>query len=342
VSGRELSIIVPGELQIDKKNGRGSLPARALAPAKVNLGLFLGPVRAEDGRHELVSAMQSISLADELTLEHAPAGATHDEIVCPGVDGPPEDNLAARALSTFRAATGWDAPALRLRIVKRIPVAAGLGGGSADAAAALRLARHASGLGEEALLRELAAGLGADVPAQVSPGRWLTTGAGERLHELAPPSSPFGLLVLPAAATLSTADVYAEADRLGPGRTSRELVERRDALRLALELGAPIPAVRELLRNDLQQAAISLCPAIEPALSEARDAGADAVFVSGSGPTVVGVFARANGLGAAERAAAGLAGREPAPICATPVDRAFGAASRAGDVAVRHNHDLTP
>jgi 4-diphosphocytidyl-2-C-methyl-D-erythritol kinase len=270
VSGRELSIIVAGELQIDKKNGRRSLPARALAPAKVNLGLFLGPVRAEDSRHELVSVMQSISLADELTLEHAPAGATHDEIVCPGVDGPPEDNLAARALAAFRAASGWDAPALRLRIVKRIPVAAGLGGGSADAAAALRLATHASGLGEEALLRELAAGLGADVPAQVSPGRWLTTGAGERLHELAPPSSPFGLLVLPAAATLSTADVYAEADRLGPGRTSRELAERRDALRLALELGAPIPAVRELLRNDLQQAAISLCPAIGPALSEAR------------------------------------------------------------------------
>jgi 4-diphosphocytidyl-2-C-methyl-D-erythritol kinase len=302
----------------------GALPARALAPAKVNLGLFLGPVRPDDGRHELVSVMQSISLADELTLEHAPAGATGDEIVCPGVDGPPEGNLAARALSAFRAATGWDEPALRLSIVKRIPVAAGLGGGSADGAAALRLARHASGLGDETLLRELAAGLGADVPAQVSPGRWLTTGAGERLHELAPPSSPFGLLVLPAAATLSTADVYAEADRLGPARTSRELVERREALRLALELGAPIPAVRELLRNDLQKSAISLCPAIDRALSEALEGGADVAFVSGSGPTVIGVFPRANGLGAAERAAAGLAGREPAPICATPVDSAFG------------------
>ncbi len=333
---------MPRELQLDKKNERGSLPARALAPAKVNLGLFLGPERPADGRHELVSVMQSISLADELTLDRAPADATRDEIICPGVHGPPEGNLAARALSAFRAATGWHGPPLRLDIVKRIPVAAGLGGGSADGAAALRLARHASGLGDEALLGDLAAELGADVPAQVSPGRWLTTGAGECLHELLPPSSPFGLLVLPASVTLSTADVYAEADRLELARTSRELVERRDAVRAALELGAPIPVVRELLRNDLQQAAISLCPAIAAALAEARDAGADAAFLSGSGPTVVGVFARANGLGAAERAAAGLAGREPAPICATPVDRAFGAASRAGDIAVRHNHDLTP
>jgi 4-diphosphocytidyl-2-C-methyl-D-erythritol kinase len=301
-----------------------ALPVRALAPAKVNLGLFLGPVRPEDGRHELVSVMQSISLADELTLAHAPAGATQDEIECPGVEGPPVDNLAARALAAFRAETGWNAPPLRLSIVKRTPVAAGLGGGSADATAALRLARHASGLGDETLLLELAAGLGADVPAQVSPGRWLATGVGERLQELAPPSSPFGLLVLPASEALSTAEVYAEADRLGRGRTARELEERRGALCVAFELGAPIPAVRELLHNDLQQAAISLCPEIEEALAEAREAGADVALVSGSGPTVVGVFPRANGLGAAERAAAGLTGREPAPICATPVDSAFG------------------
>jgi 4-diphosphocytidyl-2-C-methyl-D-erythritol kinase len=172
------------------------------------------------------------------------------------------------------------------------------------------------------------------VPAQVSPGRWLATGAGERLQELARPNPSFGLLVLPARETLATAAVYAEADRLGRGRTARELEERRGALRLALELGAPIPAVRELLHNDLQQAAISLCPAIEEALTEAREAGADVALVSGSGPTVVGVFPRANGLGAAERAAAGLAGRMPAPICASPVDGAF---AEVADIAVRHN-----
>ena len=138
---------------------------RALAPAKINLGLFLGSVRASDGRHELVTVMQSISLADELTLEPAPAGSERDEVLCPGVPGAPEQNLAAAAMRAFRASTGWRAPPLRLSIVKRIPVAAGLGGGSADAAAALRLAMHASGLGDEPLLRTLGSQLGADVPS---------------------------------------------------------------------------------------------------------------------------------------------------------------------------------
>jgi len=294
---------------------------RALAPAKVNLGLFLGPTRAQDGRHELVTVMQSISLADELTLGEAPAGAAHDEVVCPGVAGPPAQNLAARALAAFRASTGWQAPPLRLRISKRIPVAAGLAGGSADAAAALRLARHASGLGDEQLLLTLAAELGADVPAQVSPGRWLATGAGEHLEALPDPNpESFGLLILPSAAGLSTAAVYAEADRLGLARSREQLEDRRRALKAALELSAAVPAAGELLDNDLQRAAISLCPDIARTLKQVRDAGADIALVSGSGPTVVGLFPHANGLGRAQRAAAGLQGHVPAPICTTPVD----------------------
>jgi 4-diphosphocytidyl-2-C-methyl-D-erythritol kinase len=296
---------------------------RALAPAKVNLGLFLGPTRAEDGMHELATVMQSISLADELILELAPAGAAEDEIRCPGVSAPPRENLAGAALRAFRAATGWGAPPLRLSIVKRIPVAAGLAGGSADAAAALRWVRHASGLGDEQLLLALAADLGADVPAQLTPGRWLATGAGERLDGLPDPNPPLALLVLPVAAELSTAAVYAEADRLDLGRGPHVLEDRRRELRAALELGAPVPAVRELLRNDLEPAAVSLCPQIAEALREAREAGAEEALVSGSGPTVVGLFARANGFGRAQRAAAGLTGRVPVPICATSVDATF-------------------
>jgi len=296
------------------------LPARALAPAKINLGLFLGPTR-EDGRHELVTVMQSISLADELTLEWAPAGASGDEVLCPGVDA--ERNLAGAALAAFRKATGWEEPPLRLRIDKRIPVAAGLGGGSADAAATLRLASRASGLGTEELLLALGARLGADVPAQIAPGRWLGTGAGERLRELPSPSRSFGVLVLPVAAELSTAAVYAEADRLGLGRAPRELEERRLALTAALELGAAVPVVKELLHNDLQAVAVSLCPEISGALEQARESGADAAFVSGSGPTVIGLFLRANGPERARRAAAGLEERLPAPVCATPVDGVF-------------------
>ncbi len=301
---------------------------RALAPAKINLGLFLGPVRAGDGRHELVSVMQSISLADELTLEAAVEEGEHDEIVCPGVPVAPEQNLAAAALRAFRASTGWAAPRLRLRIAKRIPVAAGLGGGSADAAATLRLASHASGLGDERLLLELARELGADVSAQVSPGRWLASGAGERLQPLPPPSAAAGVLVLALAASLSTAEVYAEADRLGLARRAPELHERRRELAGALAHGAPLPAATELLQNDLQRAAVSLCPQIADALAQARAAGAPMALVSGSGPTVLGLFPPVagspdSGPALARVAAERLSGRVPAAICAAPVGAAF-------------------
>jgi 4-diphosphocytidyl-2-C-methyl-D-erythritol kinase len=296
-----------------------ALPLRALAPAKINLGLFVGPTRP-DGRHELASVMQSISLADELVLQTTPPGTEHDEVVCEAVAG---ENLAARALELFRAATGWDVPPLQLQIGKRIPIAAGLGGGSADAAATLRLARAASGLGDLDLLSELAAELGADVPAQVTPGRWLASGAGERLQALPDPVSSLGVLVLAQASGLSTAEVYATADLIGIARDAGNLEKHREMLVKAFELGSALPGETSLLHNDLQASAVSLCPAIEKTLQEAREAGAETAFVSGSGPTVVAVFGRANGLSRAERAAAGLAGREPAALAAVSVDGNF-------------------
>jgi 4-diphosphocytidyl-2-C-methyl-D-erythritol kinase len=321
---------------------------RSLAPAKVNLGLFLGPSRPSDGRHELATVMQSVSLADELSLEPAAAGSQSDEILCEGVPGAPEKNLAARALAAFRARTGWEAPPLRLRIVKRIPVAAGLGGGSADAAATLRLAATASGLGDDALLRELAAELGADVPAQISPGRWLAWGAGEQLAPLPEPGAALELLVLPLAEGLSTAAVYAEADRLGLQRSEQELLALREQLRSALAHGAALPAASELLQNDLQRAAVSLCPPIAAALGEAHEAGAALAIVSGSGPTVLGLFPRAHEEGAlspANRAVAELSGRTPAALVASAVGAGFagpkpagGRLRRASDSSVRNNH----
>jgi 4-diphosphocytidyl-2-C-methyl-D-erythritol kinase len=291
----------------------------ALAPAKVNLGLFVGPPRAGDARHELVSVMQSISLADEITLQPARAGVEDDEVLCPGVPGDPRENLAAAALRAFRAVTGWAAPPQRLQIDKRIPVAGGMAGGSADAAATLRLARHASGLGDERLLLELGGELGADVPAQIAPGRWLARGVGERLREL-PTPAPFGLLVLPASAGLSTAAVFTEADRLARIRDESELEELSERLAAALAGGAWLPADAQLLYNDLQQAAVSLCPEIEHTLDQARVIGAQMAMLSGSGPTVVGLFADAK---AARRAAMQLSERLPAPICARPVDAEF-------------------
>jgi 4-diphosphocytidyl-2-C-methyl-D-erythritol kinase len=273
-----------------------------------------------DGRHELVTVMQPISLADEVVLEDAP-DATSDQVDCPGVAG---ENLVARALGLFRDATGWEHGPVRLHVAKAIPVAAGLGGGSADAGAALRLLHAASGLGERDQLLELAALLGADVPAQLAPARVLATDAGEGLHALPEPTRPVGVLVVPQAHGLSTADVYARADALGSPRTAAQLRDLRERLSRALALGSPLQDA-ELLRNDLQGACRALSPEAARALAQVERAGAEHALVSGSGPTVLGLFARANGAERARRAAAELADRVPAPIAAHTVGPDFAA-----------------
>lgn len=284
---------------------------RELAPAKLNLCLFLGPTRDADGRHELVTVFQPLSLADCITLEPAAFGAREDEVSCPGVPGPPEENLAARALRMFRARTNWNGPPVRLHIDKRIPVAAGMAGGSADAAAALRLAARAAGIDDDALLREVAFELGADVPAQVRPARYLATGAGEALRALDGPAAGYAVLVVPVAAQLRTADVYRRADEM---RLARGPAELRDCLRAVEAAGADLPD--DLVVNDLEPAALALCPAIGDALDAVRAAGADRALVCGSGPTVAGLFRRVD---AARGAAVALAGRSPRPMPAEPL-----------------------
>ena len=280
---------------------------RTLAPGKVNLCLLVGTPRA-DGLHPLVSLVQPVTLADELRLEPAPPGATADEVVCEGVDG---ENLAARALAAYRAASGWNGPPQRLTITKRVPVAAGMGGGSGDAAAALRLAAHAA----------LAPALGADVAAQVAPGRALVTGAGEHV-ELLPDPEHGGLLILPSDARLATAAVYREADRLGTPRPAAEL----DGLAAEVRAGAAAAALPLALAvNDLEPAARVLCPAIAAALEAARAAGADLAMVSGSGPTVFGVFAGPGGARRAEAAAAALRATHPRAVAVAPAGPELGA-----------------
>ncbi len=243
----------------------------------------------------------------------------------PSRPGRPRRTSPRERWRAFREATGWNAPAQRLTVSKRIPVAAGLGGGSADAAAALRLAQRASGLGDEQLLLELAASLGADVPAQVTPGRWLATGAGELLRALPDPLPALELLVLPSEEQLSTAEVYAMYDRLGSERDEHELEQLAEQLRVATALGAPLPGARELLHNDLQAAALSLRPRIARTLTAAEEAGGEALL-SGSGPTVLALFAHANASGRRARAQAALAALEPAPIAARSVAADFGRA----------------
>ncbi|MEA2270346.1 MAG: 4-diphosphocytidyl-2-C-methyl-D-erythritol kinase [Solirubrobacteraceae bacterium] len=279
------------------------------APAKLNLCLFLGPTRAGDGRHELVTVFQPLTLTDHVTLEPTALGATHDEIDCPGVPGPAGDNLAAAALRAFRDRAGWRGPPVRVRIDKRIPVAAGMAGGSADAGAALRLAARAAGVDDDALLRDIGASLGADVPAQVRPARYLATGAGEVLEPLRE-TAGYGVLVLRAGGELSTAEVYRQADRMNLARSPADLRERLAAVRAH---GADLPD--ELIVNDLEPAARALCPEIDDALAALRGAGADRALVCGSGPTVVGLFRRVD---AARGAALALGGREPRPLLAEP------------------------
>jgi 4-diphosphocytidyl-2-C-methyl-D-erythritol kinase len=294
----------------------------ARAPGKVNLCLYLGPTRA-DGLHELVSLVQPISLADELELTTATDSAG-DAVHCPGVEGP---NLATAALAAFRAQTGWRGPPQRLEIVKRVPVAAGLGGGSGDAAAALRLAAHAAGRGDPAALARIAFALGADVPAQLTPGVALVTGAGEVVEPI-PERASFGVLVLPPRRRLPTADVFRTADGLGLARARAELAELRDALYAALTATDELPPP-ELLRNDLEPACRALVPAVAEALADARAAGASVAIVSGSGPTVCGLFPGGGGRGRAAAAAAALASRHPGAVAAVPVDAVFAAAGPA-------------
>ncbi|MBJ7472073.1 MAG: hypothetical protein JHD16_12260 [Solirubrobacteraceae bacterium] len=283
-------------------------PLTCAAPAKINLCLFVGPVR-EDGRHELVTVFQPLDLADLLEAEQDPS-LDADVVECPGVSGP---NLASAALQAYRDQTGWDGAPIRLQITKRIPIAGGMAGGSADAAAALRIAAAFAGDDDQARLEAIAAPLGADVPSQVRGRRAIGTGAGDELHRTAA-KPDWDALVLPVDAELSAGSVYAEADRLQPPRDAEEMAFLKTAVTNA-ERGHGVEHAG-LVINDLQRAARRLCPAIDEALTLLEQTGAEHALVSGSGPTVVGLYAP----GHAEQARATLAGQRTA-ILAYPESR---------------------
>ena len=192
---------------------------REQAPAKVNLLLHVGHRRV-DGLHEICSLFASVELADEVTVEEA----REDRVECPGVEGP---NLAAAAVAALRQEVDGRLPPLNVTIEKHIPVAAGLGGGSADAAATLRAANALAGAPLEApALRRVGAALGADVPSQIEPRHALVTGAGEDVEPISLP--PMALVLLTREEGLSTAAVYARADALA---TTRAALDRARARR---------------------------------------------------------------------------------------------------------------
>ena len=239
------------------------------AYAKVNLALVVGERRA-DGLHEVATVLQRIDLADDVEVEQAERLE---------IEGFPADRLARGALERLALAAGVE-PAWRVRIEKRIPVAAGLGGGSTDAAAALVQANETlpSPLGRHRLL-ELAASVGADVPFFLEPGPKLAEGAGEQLTAL-PLAQDFHVVVAfpHGAAKTSTAAVYRRFDELGGGPG---FAGRRRALADALwrnELAALPP-------NDLAEAA-----GRAPFVTALREAGAFRADVSGAGPALYGLF----------------------------------------------------
>jgi 4-diphosphocytidyl-2-C-methyl-D-erythritol kinase len=270
------------------------------APAKLNLCLYLGQLRG-DGRHELRSIFEPLELADRIEVTEADS----DQVVSLDIEG---ENLAETALTALRA-RGWKGAPLRIEIDKLIPIAAGLGGGSADAAAVLRLA-----VGEVEGIEEIAAKLGADVPSQLAPRPLLVAGAGERFEPIPVPAA-HGVVLIPSAEGLDTGEVYAEADRLGSARGAGELDQIEAKLRQATAGGASPLDYPELLVNDLQPAALSLRPQIGEALEALRGAGAKVAMVTGSGPTAFGLFEDA---AAAERATGALHQSFPAAIATRP------------------------
>jgi 4-diphosphocytidyl-2-C-methyl-D-erythritol kinase len=265
---------------------------REHAPAKVNLVLQVGPRRA-DGLHEICSLFASLELADDLRLSASETG--NDLVICEGVHG---NNLVETALRLFRDRVDADLPPLQVEIEKRIPVAGGMGGGSADAAAALRAANELGGRPLDLVeLRDLASGIGADVPSQVEPAHALVTGAGEVVEPLALPA--MALVLLPSRRGLRTADVYAEADRLP---STREHLEPGRLRELA---AGSVEQLAAALENDLQPAALSLRSNLQQGIDALLEAGALGAGLSGSGPPLFGVFASEED---AERSAAAMDG----------------------------------
>jgi len=295
------------------------------APAKLNLGLRVTGVRA-DGYHLLESLFVPLDLADALVVEVAPAAAARVALrlegAPPGLEVEADArNLAARAAAGYLAAAGLAAE-VSIALTKRIPVGAGMGGGSSDAAAVLRaLAGRFPDALSPRQLHVLAASLGADVPYFLDPRPALVRGIGDEIEPIAG-LPPLPVVVATPAPPLATATVFAAWDRAHPSGAapdSAALTPVEPNRRMP-----PLPAllaeidpsasrwqtllakllVNDLLINELEPVAAGLAPAVVRVRAEIERAGARAVGMSGSGPTVFGVF---GDLDEARAAAAGIA-----------------------------------
>ena len=288
----------------------GSITVRV--PGKVNLYLAVGDTR-DDGFHELTTVFHAVSLLDEITVRTADVLSL--EMVGEGVESLPTDerNLAWQAAELMAEHVGR-APDVAITVEKSIPVAGGMGGGSADAAAVLVAINSLWELGVPRRdLHTLAARLGSDVPFALHGGTALGTGRGEELATVLARNTFHWVLAF-ADKGLSTPAVFAEMDRLresaGTDRTLPPRLEDPEPVLAALASGDPA-ALAPLLGNDLQPAALSLDPGLRRTLRAGVDAGALAGIVSGSGPTCAFLCASAT---SAVEVGAELAG---AGVCRT-------------------------
>jgi len=288
---------------------------RAQAPAKVNLALAITGQRV-DGYHTLRSVFLRLALHDDLAVE-VDGRAGRDILV---IDGETQeaatDDLVLRAAAQLREAIAGPLPWLRFELVKRIPIAAGMGGGSSDAATAIDLALGAWGLrlhpGERL---DVALRLGADVPF-FSAGypAAVVTGIGEGLQPLPALEPPAGVLLITSSERLSTAAVFAELDRHPAGESVA--VARVDELAGVLREGVDgltLAATTIMLRdaNDLWAAASRCSRSLAPARVAAAAALGQPVTLTGSGPTLFAVYPS---LAVAERAADQLQSERPTEL----------------------------
>ena len=270
-------------------------------PAKLNLQLAVGPPRA-DGYHHLVTVFHAVSLFDQVTVE--PAGRDGVTVTGEGADRVPadRDNLALRAIAALRAEVpDRGTAAVHVTIAKRIPVAAGLAGGSADAAAALIACNElwAAGL-TQSQLAAIGATVGSDVAFALLGGTAVGRGRGEQLTPALAPATQYHWVLAFADGQLSTPAVYAALDRLraarpadpGSGAGAGAKPDLDAALMSALRSG-DAARVGQRLSNDLQPAAVSLFPALRKTLTAGLELGALGALVAGSGPTCVFLAANA-------------------------------------------------
>ena len=290
---------------------------RVLAPGKINASLLVGPPRP-DGYHSVASVYVAVSLYEEVTASasDAPGITLTMSSGSGGLDVPVEglplgpENLAVRAAELVAARLSRPAPGIRLHIVKRVPVAGGMGGGSADAAAALLACNLFWNAGlDDAELSALAARLGADVPFALAGAAAVGLGVGDRLTPV-PAAATFHWVLTAADAGLSTPQVYRTLDQLreAEGAPVSEPTAADPAVLAALAAG-DVRALAAALRNDMQPAALALAPELAGTLDAGTRAGALAALVSGSGPTVAFLAADAGAASALEARLRGLGRR---------------------------------